>query len=239
MMDKKEDKSLRELKEEKTRLDILLTAERLFNQHGINQVSVQQIADEALLSRATLYNYFGSKDSIMYALAAQRLHEGNQRLEQLMMDHSDPAQKLKKFIEVSFDAILRSPARNAILRQFILQDSMREENYELEYRSYYDNDKQVFLGIDVLPQEEQYILKLLQEIWIYEGALFRLVQEAQDEGSVRQDHSPHQLAYLIILTINGLADQISLYTTPLEKYKIAVNQLRDLYLEMVDRLLEN
>jgi AcrR family transcriptional regulator len=201
-------------------------------------VSVQQIADEALLSRATLYNYFGSKDSIMYALAAQRLHEGNKRLEQLIDAPLGPVQKLNKYIEVSFDALLKSPARNAILRQFIMQDSMRGQSYEVEYKSYYDDKRQSFERIEELPQEDQYILKLLEAIWTYEGVLFGLVQDAQDDGSIRQDHKPQELAYLIILTINGLADQISLYTTPLEKYDIAISQLRDLYLEMVNRILE-
>jgi AcrR family transcriptional regulator len=52
---------LRALKKEQTRQLITDTAWRLFVDRGFDQVSVAEIAREAQVAEATVYNYFGTK----------------------------------------------------------------------------------------------------------------------------------------------------------------------------------
>lgn len=64
---------------------LLLTAERLFAQHGIDAVSTRQIAAAAgQRNVSALHYYFGSKDSLVDALLALRLRAINARRHALL-----------------------------------------------------------------------------------------------------------------------------------------------------------
>ena len=57
---------LRERKKQKTRLLIAETARRLFSERGFDSVSVAEIAREAEVSEATVFNYFPTKEDLVY-----------------------------------------------------------------------------------------------------------------------------------------------------------------------------
>lgn len=58
---------LRELKKEQTRQLIADTAWRLFADRGFDRVTVAEIAREAQVAEATVFNYFGSKEDLFYS----------------------------------------------------------------------------------------------------------------------------------------------------------------------------
>ena len=60
--------SLRELKKEKTARSILEAASARFATDGIATARMEEIAADAEVSVGTLYNYFGSKQSLLIAL---------------------------------------------------------------------------------------------------------------------------------------------------------------------------
>ena len=57
---------LRELKKEQTRQLIADTAWQLFAGRGFDQVSVAEVAREAQVAQATVYNYFRTKEDMIY-----------------------------------------------------------------------------------------------------------------------------------------------------------------------------
>jgi AcrR family transcriptional regulator len=57
---------LREMKKEQTRQLIADTAWRLFADRGFDQVSVAEVAREAQVAVATVFNYFPSKEDLFY-----------------------------------------------------------------------------------------------------------------------------------------------------------------------------
>jgi AcrR family transcriptional regulator len=59
--------SLRERKKVQTRKRIAATALRLFDERGFDQVRVAEIAREAEVSEATVFNYFPTKEDLVYA----------------------------------------------------------------------------------------------------------------------------------------------------------------------------
>jgi AcrR family transcriptional regulator len=61
-----EPRGLRERKKEQTRQLIAETARGLFAEHGFDQVTVAQIAREADVAEQTVYNYFPTKEDLVY-----------------------------------------------------------------------------------------------------------------------------------------------------------------------------
>src|SRR2546423_13153737 len=57
---------LRELKKEQTRQLIADTAWRLFADRGFDRVTVAEIAREAQVAEATVFNYFPTKEDLFY-----------------------------------------------------------------------------------------------------------------------------------------------------------------------------
>jgi AcrR family transcriptional regulator len=74
--------SARAAQAERTRQQILETAQRLFNEHGYDATSLQMIADEMGLTKAAVYYHFRAKSDILRAA----MQPGIQRLEALLDD---------------------------------------------------------------------------------------------------------------------------------------------------------
>ena len=74
--------SARAAQAERTRQQILETAQRLFNEHGYDATSLQMIADEMGLTKAAVYYHFRAKTDILHAA----MQPGIQRLEALLDD---------------------------------------------------------------------------------------------------------------------------------------------------------
>ena len=63
---------------------MIAAAVELFNQHGVENVTMEQIAEAADISRGTLYNYFPSKDAVVNAYLQQTFQDrSTDRLAQL------------------------------------------------------------------------------------------------------------------------------------------------------------
>jgi AcrR family transcriptional regulator len=58
---------LRERKKQRTRQLLSETARRLFSERGFEQVSIAEIAREAEVSEQTVFNYFPSKEDLVYS----------------------------------------------------------------------------------------------------------------------------------------------------------------------------
>lgn len=60
-------------KKEKTRIQIMHAAKGLFEQNGIENVTFNQIAEEAGVCRTTVFNHFSDSRELMLALTAQEI----------------------------------------------------------------------------------------------------------------------------------------------------------------------
>src|SRR5919199_376269 len=60
------DVGLRERKKQRTRQLLVDTARRLFSERGFENVSVAEIARVAEVSQATVFNYFPTKEDLVY-----------------------------------------------------------------------------------------------------------------------------------------------------------------------------
>ena len=66
---------LRERKKQQTALRIYRVAMELFAEKGFDAVSVQEIADAAEVSKMTVFNYFGSKEELVFRPMEERFSD--------------------------------------------------------------------------------------------------------------------------------------------------------------------
>lgn len=97
-------------KGEANRQRIVDAANALFYQKGYNQTSFSDIAEAAGVARGNFYYYFKTKDDILAAVIAHRMHDLELMLEEWERAYPDPRDRLKRYV-----AILRN-SREDILR---------------------------------------------------------------------------------------------------------------------------
>jgi AcrR family transcriptional regulator len=100
---------------QRTRLDpevrrsqILEAAERVFGEHDPSEVTFEELAAAAGVSRALVYNYFGDKNGLVAAVYTRCLHRLHDELEHAIDPHAPNAERLRAGI----DCYLRFAKRN-------------------------------------------------------------------------------------------------------------------------------
>ena len=149
--------SRRERKKATARSQIIAAAIELFSRHGIENVTVEQIAEAADIGKGTVYNYFTTKEDIVVAFMAdleRRVQAGLHRL-----------------------AALAGPL-DSILAEFVRQQFRRKQRYHKFVRVFLG---QMFLHTDsFLP----YMTEMQKAIDAPMEKLFRALQE---RGALRKD----------------------------------------------------
>ena len=96
MTSSKEKLSRTERKHQIQRQLIIQAAQRLFEEQRYDDVSMESIADEAAVSKQTLYNYFSSKDAIYFGIGIEALRGSIERTEAIELSkYSGKDQVLK------------------------------------------------------------------------------------------------------------------------------------------------
>lgn len=98
-MDKKNLRMERERhRQEENKQSILRAAERVFVQKGYSLASVDDIAEEAQFSKATLYRYFKSKSDILFEIIFSTFEESYQEIKKIQLKSLSAEQKLRQLI---------------------------------------------------------------------------------------------------------------------------------------------
>lgn len=97
--------SRREANKRKSRQKILKASRRLFKEYGYENTMIEEVAAKAEVSKATLYNYFPNKDSLLVGT----------------MD--DVTESFEKFIR-GFDPQMRADEKIYMAMKFLILDSI-------------------------------------------------------------------------------------------------------------------
>jgi len=120
---------LRERKKLQTALRIYRTAVALFDEKGFDAVSVQEIADASEVSKMTVFNYFGTKEDLVF---------------KPMEDHfSDPARAVR-------DRKPGESAVDAVRRQFLEMIDGRDPSIGLNAEPFARRIRSVIMATPVL-----------------------------------------------------------------------------------------
>lgn len=116
---------------------ILTAAARYFAEEGYHSAGMRGIADSVGIKGASLYNHFGSKEEILYAIAL-KMTRGPVEEHLVILDESgSPAERLRSLVDVH----LRHLAVNRVEHLVSLRElaALTPEHRErvLDYRKYY------------------------------------------------------------------------------------------------------
>lgn len=103
-----------------TRTRLLDAAESLFGDHGIGEISIEQIAESAGYSRGAFYSNFDDKNAIVLALIERHQDGGMAELDELAELATDPDDFLARLFKRSHD---QSMERATIAIEYVLYAS--------------------------------------------------------------------------------------------------------------------
>ena len=113
--------------ETKRKEEIVLACEKLYKKMSFRDITIKDIAKETTFTRASIYNYFETKEEIFLALYEKEYIRWNEDLEEIL-------NSVKKFTKTSFaDKIAKS-----LEKRFMLLKLMAMNNYDMEENSRLD-----------------------------------------------------------------------------------------------------
>ncbi|TNE70391.1 TetR/AcrR family transcriptional regulator [bacterium] len=196
--------------EKKRRKDLILQAAiTLIQQKGFENTTMDDIAQQAELSKGTLYLYFADKSNIHYAIKKKALILLNETLQSILQKDYNGATMIKEMLSSLFDLIEKNKA-------FTQAMMLYEHNVKADLTH----------GI-----EEQECYDLQTELMML---ILRSVQIGLVDGSMKSDVPPKILTIIIINQITGILTLI-LSPSPkkqkiLAEYNHSVTQLMEVFL---------
>jgi len=124
------------MKQEKLE-SILDTAKKMFARYGLQKTSLEEVARMARVAKATIYNYFGSKDQVYLEVLRREMDEMVEKISSAVAQETLPADKLTTFVKTKFrymrQAInILNLDREGIEKLLPSAESIRNELFERE-----------------------------------------------------------------------------------------------------------
>lgn len=117
----------------KTRDMLVDVARQLFARMGVDNTTMNDIAQASQKGRRTLYTYFKSKNEIYLAVVESELNQLHQMLIDVAGKHLPADEKLTTLIYTRLDAIKALVFRNGTLRATFFRDIWRVEKVRKEF----------------------------------------------------------------------------------------------------------
>lgn len=130
---------------EDNKLFILKTAEKIIAQKGYSSASMDDIAEEAQFSKATLYRYFTSKAELFVEVIVNSLEEINKEMRKIQELRKNAEEKIKEVIRHRLQDF---EEREDLYRIFIAGKTMQLKGIEKKFLSRIRTKKRE--GIEVI-----------------------------------------------------------------------------------------
>ncbi len=165
------------------RNDIIDSAEQLFFKHGLGNVSMDHIAQEAELSKGTLYLYFKGREDLHYAVVNRGLDLLNEIIQRNHVREASGADNLLQLGRSYIDFSREHPGH---FQSMMLFDASSFEKVDKEQ------------SLKILEPGSPLMF------------LIEIVKTGQEDGSVRNDISPEKLAMILWSHLSSILELITL-----------------------------
>jgi TetR/AcrR family transcriptional regulator len=104
----------------KTRGAILVAAEKIFAEVGLDGARTEAIAEAAGVNKALLYYYFRSKDALFRAVLENHMKEFHCRAMELLSASDSPRNTLLRYVSAHFDFISARPYYPRLFQRLLM-----------------------------------------------------------------------------------------------------------------------
>lgn len=200
----------KEKEREIRRKDIIDAAERLFFSNDYENVTMNDIAEEAEMARGTLYQYFKNKDDIYAAIAIRAAKLIGEKIHEIMDTDQTALEKLRSFVESHYDLFKKYPGY---------------------YNAYYHSG---FFDL-----KDSSTFKKLTEIRKNSFRLgVATVKEGIKEGSIKEDLDPVVTTLFVLSTANNAINIIPVTQMYMDEYGLTHDKLFKLSFDMAIQSIE-
>lgn len=125
----------KEREREQRKQEIITAAEKVFNKKGIDHATMDDVAEKAELSKATLYLYFSSKDEIYYAIFSKNQEKLFKSIRNATDQLSETKDKITAFISTFISFQKKNPDYFEAFFYFLIRDvKLSDDNCYVEQR---------------------------------------------------------------------------------------------------------
>lgn len=219
---------------------IIESARKLFEEKSYEDVSMEEIADEAAVSKQTLYNYFSSKDSIYLGIGTEGFREALERTDEIKSASLTGKDLVLKLCEIFFNTAIYFPLNAEISRRFsTMNDEMGGIANQILLKRAEEESRIIERKVSI----ENALADYLEHVQKYENRWTTAIQEGKTDGSISSNLSIEQLMYYTYILITGIVDQLQLKKEPIMKALKNANlnyeRIREITLRIMENLLEN
>ena len=180
---------------------------------------MDDIAEQADLSRATLYNHFNSKEDIYFEIGIQGIRAISTKQKALI--ESESASGLDKIAELSED-ILRYLFENSLIQEIMRHYLVTESKAEITTDEIL---RKMQLEGDVENPSDRIRARFLQALREFEKSWVIAMEQGFKDGSIRQDMDPDQLVHFLFMIISGIVDRVNLERVMMQKVNLSVENI--------------
>ena len=176
---------------ERQRRRILEASRTLFDENGIDRVTMAEITSASGLRASTMYQYFSNKDDLVWAIANEVLHSGLEGFKQTIEQAPNALARITALLERMANQLSMHQGEVRFMAQF---DAMYARNWPPE--------RLLALESQVNPEGFQYFSKL--------------IREGIADGSLRPDLDPNLTMHAVLNCVIGAQRRLASLGTKVE-----------------------
>ncbi|MFX1570689.1 MAG: TetR/AcrR family transcriptional regulator [Promethearchaeota archaeon] len=225
-------------KMERVRNLMIRTAKELFTKKSYEEVTMEEIAEEALLSKATLYNYFQNKEALLFSIGIDDIIKVVMILKNLDFTGKSGLERLIILLRETISFFLNNPLALDIISRFQSYQYQSEEKTQEISKKFEDlvNEKINILEINSM----EIILPFLLKTYLEFADLYRLtVQEGMKDGSIKSDLDLNQTLVFLNLFFFGIVNQIQKNQNQIKNAGLKIDKIVNIFLSLIETYLKS
>lgn len=197
---------------------ILDAARTLFIAKSYDSVTMDDIAEEADMSRATLYNHFDSKESIFFQIGIQYLIDLRERQMKFITSGTSGLDQIMTLSEDLLKSLFEDPLIREIWRRF--QSLLDKEFLTLDNTmNKISFPEEMELLSNVVHARFYGEIRELEKIW------FDAIKRGFEDGSIKKRIDADRLTHFLHLIFLGIVDSVNSSRTLLMSVNLTVEDI--------------
>jgi AcrR family transcriptional regulator len=244
-------KQLRHRKKERSKEEILAVAEKLYSEKPIDQVLLEDVAEAALVSRTTIYNYFENKNDVLFAVSNRVFKELNEKTAATLPKELSGKEQVLFLCAKT----LKDGSENPIILK-ILRDTFNHiRNMNLTPESITESivnkiGQSTLNGLveDSIPSndfnfekhfEEPHFIEFYVQLLRYGRIWVKAIKKGKKDRTIKSELEDVPIVLYVTMLINGLLAEMELRRIDSKVMGIEEEVVTDATLNLIALFLEN